>query len=974
MGVQISEYIVKLGTEIDNSGFQQILSLLSSTKLKALGITAAISAASTAIYKYVEASTKQEFELRKLQKTKQKSIEQLRAEQTALKIMGMTLKDIEKDRSLNKVYKDLVAFNKELEMPNMDKALTNVRSLQNAFWKAKSVINYAVQAIGDKVLINLEAPIKRITGHLDNITDWFKKNYQVITSRTAVFITDFAKGVLGIFEGVRGIGKLVDKLPDSVKSVGTAFLAVWGIVKSGPLGQILLLITAIGDVMHDIDNYKANIEKGLKPGEEGYVQNLNDTLGIWDFIFGTGSPEEKAKTMTGAILTGINAALTDFSSQLDSAKIGSWFDEESGWIGQIFGGIKEYLTSDEGSTQLSNLLNNIIDTALSFEGFIGRTGVDVAKKLGLLVGKAFKSTNFETGVEEAFGDDNTAASGVVTGVITAILTKGNIFASLAVGLSTVYKNALLKAGKKLDDETDAEYMMRVMNIGIDDFGEFATGIFNMVSGALATVNDTSGTLLSSIIQAIIKAIGGADEDTLSGAMAKAVAGMGETDLFGALGTTLGTTIATGGNFGIGIITGMFSYFSDLAQKVDENHDIWDVLKEDAKEFWTYVEDIWYGPLEEQADGKMARNDRKGLGSIFKKLWEGDEDFMGLSTVFQKIGEKIGAWMAPVGDAIKTFFSNLWVEIFNNLPGWMKTIFGLKNPNTSTVSQDEESGEVTISSTTGAKKTYAKGGISSNAQAILNKYGEFFTIDDDGKVTMTNGSEEMVVKGYGKQRGAGEKAIPLQGVLQYIINNGILPGEGGREAVRFGGDSYLDADSFEQLFNNTSLKGKPIAEILPKVDTSTIQSQIDSGNYHVNADVQISGGDEKGSKKENAWGGRFGSRHDNMTVGEDGAEYIIPITKPDRAFDLIYQMLNEMGSSAINRLAEGLGIGEPGTAGYSKAAMEGTMAGMQMANTYNVTAPVTIYVNSNGSDAKEIGNNVYDAAERHLIKNIGEVLA
>lgn len=298
MGNQLAEYIVKLGTQVDNNGFQQVLNLLNSTKMKALGITAAMTAATTAIYKFVEASTKKEFELRKLQKTQQKSIEQLRAQDIALKSMGMTLQEINKDQSLKKIYNDLVKFNKEMEMPNTNKALQNVRELQGAFWRLRSVVNYVVQAIGSKILINMEAPIKRITKGLGNISEWFKKNFEVITSRAAVVLTAFTKGILAVVEGFKKVGELVGKLPAGIKAVGGALIGVIGLLKSGPLGQLLALVTAIGDVIHDYEVYQWNKENGYNRGDKEYVKNLNDIWGIWDVLDGNQTVEEKSSALT----------------------------------------------------------------------------------------------------------------------------------------------------------------------------------------------------------------------------------------------------------------------------------------------------------------------------------------------------------------------------------------------------------------------------------------------------------------------------------------------------------------------------------------------------------------------------------------------------------------------------------------------------------------------------------------------------
>ena len=114
--------------------------------------------------------------------------------------------------------------------------------------------------------------------------------------------------------------------------------------------------------------------------------------------------------------------------------------------------------------------------------------------------------------------------------------------------------------------------------------------------------------------------------------------------------------------------------------------------------------------------------------------------------------------------------------------------------------------------------------------------------------------------------------------------------------------------------------------------------------------------------------------DGVTVGEDGTEYIIPITKPDRAASLTMQMLSEMGSNAIQRIMSGLGLGMEGTNGADFSSLRTAMSGMTMSNNFNINAPVNINVTSNGADAKEIGSSVYDLAERHLIKNVMGVYA
>jgi len=132
--------------------------------------------------------------------------------------------------------------------------------------------------------------------------------------------------------------------------------------------------------------------------------------------------------------------------------------------------------------------------------------------------------------------------------------------------------------------------------------------------------------------------------------------------------------------------------------------------------------------------------------------------------------------------------------------------------------------------------------------------------------------------------------------------------------------------------------------------------------------------KKNLPKDNALGGRFDKEMNNMTVAEDGTEYIIPITKPARAFELINQMLNEMGSSAVAHILRGFGFGQSGTVGASMGSIGTAMSGLVMNNTFNIHAPVNINVTSNGASAQEVGTQAYNLAERHLVKTLMGVYA
>ena len=167
------------------------------------------------------------------------------------------------------------------------------------------------------------------------------------------------------------------------------------------------------------------------------------------------------------------------------------------------------------------------------------------------------------------------------------------------------------------------------------------------------------------------------------------------------------------------------------------------------------------------------------------------------------------------------------------------------------------------------------------------------------------------------------------------------------------------------------------------------------------------------------GGRF-SRPTDVQVAEDGdTEYIIPVKKEERALPLIRQMLSEMSPEAresvamsesgndiqsskvvqpiaqvlqawdspdyVLPLADNAGVRKQ-TAGQeiydplpklgdflSASLHEMTPPVIQSMN-QNVTAPVNIQVHSSGVNAEQIGQRIYDTAERYLLRTLKGVNA
>ncbi|MBP5571065.1 MAG: hypothetical protein J6X39_00105, partial [Bacteroidales bacterium] len=128
----MEEYIIKLGTQMDNNGLNQIMDFLNTFRKSTLGVTAAIGAATTALYKFIESTTKQEMEIKKLAKAQGVSIEQMTKQKSVLDAMGKSLQEVRKDDKLKKTYEEIMKFNKELELPSASGSIKRIEELRNA--------------------------------------------------------------------------------------------------------------------------------------------------------------------------------------------------------------------------------------------------------------------------------------------------------------------------------------------------------------------------------------------------------------------------------------------------------------------------------------------------------------------------------------------------------------------------------------------------------------------------------------------------------------------------------------------------------------------------------------------------------------------------------------------------------------------------------------------------------------------------
>lgn len=1026
-GNAIQEFVIKLSAQVDNSGISQMMSLLDSNKLKALGVTAALSAATTAIYKFIKSATETEIELTALAKKQNKTIEATRAQETALKAMGKTLNEVKKDKALQEIYNDLVKVNKAMALPDMKGVITNVRNLQGSFWELKSTVNYAVQWIYAKVMKSLEEPINRITAKLHDISNWVQKNFQSITTKISSFITGFAKGIIGIVESFTKIVEWVDALPEGIKRIGTAVGVLWALIKSGPIGQIMTAISMIGAIIDDYEVWQYNQEHGTNRG------TVLDSL--WESI----QPFLESGDIVGVIdgvVVKLTEALDNLTEQLSGIDLKGFLGDPGGALGDLVDRMVAWFDGD-GQQKLESLggaLWRFVEAALGFGGGV------TANLAGMLV-KVFTPDDLDSEVDKALTNNNIAA-GAGTGLLLKLLGVGDI-GSIAGALITSLTNARKQANDELKADEDKAFAtygtknpdeIAAKILGIDA-AKLGQGIIGLIVAGIGMVDDIGAMIYGVIGEALGK-------DTDAGKIAAQLAGkdgkgsiLGDALFNGILGQV------TTGSF-IGALAGFFGTIAaSLTQPGGR-----DQLTAELTELGNNIANVLFGPLAD--DGKTRTGGLlQAIGTAFSSLWET------LSPILEPLWTDISTAVTTFLDDTLTPIVTNWIgtligAITGIMPAWLKNLFGISDGNASVTENPD--GTSTVTTADGkkftGKKQRAMGvegrGERSDVLGINTQEGGLVPKGFNKKVDEVLGqtfheSDKIAIQAFAPMYAQaladayenwGDEAYnELYGIynpeeeLNYasimrmrkelsdvVLKNGVNPlasylGMTPEDYVAFEqGSSYFasafgnaltysdETQSTEMLtavFKNLIKEAKENGAALDENKaslggfleacskcTTGLSELVDTIN---NLNLNPGGGSEGGEggdapSKPNAWGGRIGGRMDNMTIGEDGTEYIIPVTKPDRAYDLIMQMLGEMGTSTINRVAAGLGLGESGTIGATMDSIAASLGNMNMSNSVTISAPVSIVINSTSADAESIGTYAYNAAERHLLRNLREV--
>lgn len=908
-----AEYVVRLGTSIDNNGLDQIINFFDTFRKSGLGIAAAVTGATTALYKFIESTTKQEFELRKLAKAQGKSVEEMTKQDAVLKAMGKSLEEVRKDDKLKKTYEEIMKFNKELELPSASGSLKKIEELRAGFWKLKSIVGIAVSSIGKQLLINLEEPIKRITGGMDKVSDWVRTQLNSISSKVSSVLTAFAKGIMGIGSVFSRIFSWIQSLPAGIKAIAVAIGALGLALSTGPIGQILLAISAIGDLIHDYDNYKWNQQNAkdtkfwAADNEKGWTANKNEALKDANGnaiaykvpLFLEPAWEGYEQEGVGGVVKALAKKITEGLGDIDAESLGD--------------GLGDFITGI--FTQLSGALDGS-----ESGGVFGAIG-DAAKTFGIKLFEFISHTLEKIDIAQ-IGSSLASIAKSLFGVLSNILTS-------AFGIASAEENNG-ELGTAIGNVV-TQLLSGIFNF-VTDFSSspevlgFVENLFNGISDAVSSLGQMLGQVVGNILGWIFSADG-----------AQAIFDAGESFinlLIKGMQYGVSTAVNLLGSIIDGILIGLGvidpneknSYTNQVKKVSGEKNALRSVLEtadlSDATEYENAALAAIFGS---EYAGNISENDKNYFGDYLR------QKAMSSGAVATDLPFGQGTNFATImnGASSNTQVYDAFVDMTRGVM---------------TMVEEERSKAL------GEGKEFT----GENVKALLGGLFKVAGVNPDA----LSGDFYDQFANWQVNGGIENESAVLTSLISKIYGK-----EYGKET-----DEKAKKDQYKKAYEESGL-GSSSKQAASDMKTagegaSALASATESAAARINS-VNIGGESEGGGM---ALGGRFGKRT-NVTLGEDGTEYIIPITKPARAAALLKQMFGEMGGAAVSRITKDLGLGIPGTNGAGGGSMSSALSGMQMANTYTINAPVTINVQSSGADAREIGARVYDLAERNLIKNL-----
>lgn len=326
IGQIIQSYLVSLGVQIDKPGFQQADATIKQTGAtveKVAGsmgtsfgamaanfvkastiISTALAGVTTSVVGLMTAAAKQDMEMQNYASSMMMGRDAAEQMKRATDALGESINDIIINPELMGQFKQLAADGGKMRVGgDFKETMKNFRELIFEFTRLKQEASYAMTWVGYYLQKYLQRPLADIKERFRQFNDTFIKNMSVWTEKAAraiVYILNIGKHFLDFLMDVgKALYKIWDSFPKGVKIAVAAITALGMVIKSSPLGRMIMLVSTLLLLLDDYYGYmegkqaafgeywdKLNgyIERGkqlweeIKPVAEEYWDRLTSAL------------------------------------------------------------------------------------------------------------------------------------------------------------------------------------------------------------------------------------------------------------------------------------------------------------------------------------------------------------------------------------------------------------------------------------------------------------------------------------------------------------------------------------------------------------------------------------------------------------------------------------------------------------------------------------------------------------------------
>ncbi len=598
---------------------------------------------------------------------------------STLDVMGKSMDEIKADPELLEQFEELKANAEAIQLPDMSQSVGQVKDMKLEFLKMKQEGMLALNWIGFYTVKYLHGPLQKAKEMLYGMNNGIIKNMPKIADTVGRALASIVRIGITILRGAQAIFKAIKKvfdlIPKEVKIVMASLAALGLFIRAGPIGKLIMIISAALLLLDDFFTY-------IDGGEALLGDFWQKLIDIYNTLKDSGAIDKLKKAFTDAMEFIRQAILNAKNEAIE-----------------LFAKFKESGTIEKFISLMSKLKDIALLIIKALKN-VGRQVIDMLGGKGMsvlewLVSVALPKTldflkTITDKVKRILSKLNEL--GATEGIIKAI---GLAFASWKIGKGVL--SGISKVGSAISKVKGGIGALLQLKANVVDFGETAylkflyakdgagkmyDGIKNYGAKAIDGISKYGGKA----VDGVVKYGGKAAKGALS-----AVKSVGSLMMKG-IGSAIGFFTSP-----IGLIIWAITALIAITVLVIKN---WDKVKEffikfgeKVKELFSnivnFIKEKWEAFKEQFASSDtffgrvmsaictVVENYIGAIIDFFKMLWE---VIKGIFSVIKSIitGDFQGAYNAVVEiwDAIKEFFKNLIKraiaiikEVFSPIINW-----------------------------------------------------------------------------------------------------------------------------------------------------------------------------------------------------------------------------------------------------------------------------------------------------------------